>query len=233
MGFFLIILVISFVFFLFRLYHVAKDDVVLVKKNISLEKIFDAAVFCALVSLLFSRIFYVAFNPDPAFLHPLVFFIIPYFPGLSLLGGVIGGVLFLYYYGKRNNFPTGRVFDFFTVSLTFVLPIGLIGYFLLSGEYSVGGMVKLVLFIIIAIAANLYLYPKASSLKIKDGSISILFIIFFSLTMLLTNAIDYSGINNFTNNKQNLFYMAFLVLGIILIIKQESKGKIKTKNAKK
>ena len=94
MGFILIVLLISFVFFLFRLYHVAKDDVVLVKKNVSLDKIFDAAVFCALVGLLFSRIFYVIFNPDPAFLHPLVFLIIPYFPGLSLLGGVIGGILF-------------------------------------------------------------------------------------------------------------------------------------------
>lgn len=232
MGFFFIILLIGFVLFLFRLYHVAKDDVVLVKKNIALEKVFDAAFIAGIVSLLFARIFYAIFNPDPAFLQPLVFLVFPYFPGLSLLGGVIGGIIFLYYYGKQNNFPIGRVFDFFTVAFTFVLPFGLIGYFLLSGDYSIGGAVRLVLFSLIALAANLYLHPKASSLEIKDGSISILFLIFYAITMLLTSAIDRPGLSNFILHKENFVYLFILAVGIILILKQETKGKIKKKNAK-
>lgn len=232
MGFFFIVLIIGFVLFLFRLYHVAKDDVVLVKKNVSLDKIFDAAFICAFVSLFFARVFYVLLNPDPAYLHPLVFLVFPYFPGLSLLGGVVGGILFLYFYGKRNGFPIGRVFDFFTVSLTFVLPIGLLGYFLLSGDYSIGGTVRLALFIVIALAANLYLHPKASSLEIKDGSISLMFLIFFSLTMLLTGAIDHPGIQNFIGYRENFVYLLILLFGLVLIIKQETRGRKKIKNAK-
>lgn len=232
MEFFFIVLIICFVFFLFRLYHVANDDYVLAKKSITLDDVFNAAFVVGLMSLLSARIFYVILNPDPVFLNPLAFLIFPYFPGLSLMGAVAGGSLALYFYGRAKKFPIGRVFDFFTVSLTFVLPIGLIGYSLLSGDFSVGELVKLILFTIIALFANLYLHPKASSLEIRDGSISILFIIFFSLTMLLTNAIDFSGIQNFINRKENFIYLGLLILGVILIAKQEMRGRGKNKNAK-
>lgn len=232
MSFFFVILIICLVLFLFRLYHVANDDYVLVKKNISLDAIFNCAFINGAISLLFARIFYVIFNPDPVFLSPLGFLIFPYFPGLSLLGGLLGGALGLFVYSRMKKFPIGRVFDFFTVSLTFILPFGLIGYFLLSQEFSVGGTVKLVLFTVMALAANLYLYPKASSLEIKDGGISMLFLIFFSLIMLLTSAIDNPGISNFVDQKENLIYLTMLAVGIILIIKQETHGRIKIKRAK-
>lgn len=232
MGFFFIVLIVCFVFLLFRLYHVAKDDAVLVKKNISLQMIFDAAFVTGLFSLLSARLFFVLLNPDPIYLNPLVFLIFPYFPGLSLLGGFVGGVITLYLYGKNKKFPIGRVFDFFTVSFTFVLPIGLIGYFLLSGDFSLGGVVKLILFTIIALGTNLYLQPKARSLEIKDGSISILFLIFLSLTMLLTSSIDNTGINNFIKNKESIIYSAFLILGIILFAKQEFLGRKSSRSAK-
>jgi len=229
MGFFFIVLIICFVLFLFRLYHVAKDDAVLVKKNISLQMVFDSAFFVGLVSLFTARLFYVLLNFDPLFLNPLAFLIFPYFPGLSLLGGFVGGVLALYFYGKRRRFPLGRVFDFYTESFGFVLPIGLVGYFLLSGDFSLGGIVKLALFTIIALALNFYFQPKARSLEIKNGTISILFLIFFSLTMLLTCAIDKSGVSNFISNKESLIYSSFLILGIIIFIKQEL---IRRKNPK-
>lgn len=232
MSFFFIILIICLVLFLFRLYHVANDDYVLVKKNISLEEIFNCAFFYAIVSLIFARIFHVVLNPDPVFFSVLGFLIFPYFPGLSLVGGFIGGTLALYFYGRKKKFPMGRVFDFFTVSFSFILPFGLIGYFLLSQDFSIGGLVKLIIFTIIALATNLYLHPKASSLEIKDGSISILFLIFFSLTMILTSAIDNSGINYFISHRENFIYLALLIIGCILIVKQELPKKGKSKNAK-
>jgi len=232
MSFFFVILIICLVLFLFRLYHVANDDYVLVKKNISLDEVFNCAFICGFISLLFARIFYVILNPDPVFFSPLGFLIFPYFPGLSLLGGLLGGTLGLFIYCRMKKFPIGRVFDFFTVSLTFIMPFGLIGYFLLSQEFSVGGTVKLVLFAVMALAANLYLYPKANSLEIKDGGISVLFLIFFSLIMLLTSAIDNPGISNFVDQKENLIYLAMMAIGIILIIKQEISGRIKIKHAK-
>jgi len=232
MSFFFIILIICLVLFLFRLYHVANDDYILVKKNISLEEIFNCAFFYGLISLLFARIFYVIFNPSPVLLSPLGFLVFPYYPGLSLIGGFMGGAIALLIYGRWKKFPMGRVFDFFTVSFTFILPFGLIGYLLLSQDFSIGALVKLIIFTIIALAANLYLYPKASSLEIKDGSISSLFLIFFSLTMLLTYAIDHSGLSNFISHRENFIYLFLLLTGIILLLKLEVAGKRKVKNGK-
>lgn len=232
MSFFFIVLIICLILFLFRLYHVANDDYILVKKNISLDDIFNCAFICGLVSLLFARIFYVILNPDPVFFSPLGFLVFPYFPGLSLVGGMLGGIISLFAYSRYRNFPLGRVFDFFTISFAFILPFGLVGYFILSGDFSIGGAIKIILSIVIALAANFYLHPKASSLEIKDGSISILFLIFFSLTVLLTQAIDNPGINYFVRHKENLIYLVMLAIGVILIIKQETRGRIKNKNAR-
>jgi prolipoprotein diacylglyceryltransferase len=232
MSFFFVVIIICFILFLYRLYHVANDDLVLQKKNITLEEIFNAAFVCGLASLLSARAFYVILHPDPVFFSPLGFLIFPYFPGLSLLGGIFGGLICLFIYGRNKRFPMGRVFDFFTVSFTFILPLGLVGYFLLSGDFSLGGLVKLIMFTVIALAANLYLHPKASSLEIKDGSISILFLIFFSLTMLLTNAIDNPGTSYFIHHKENIVYMVLLAVGVILFAKQELTGKGRHKNAR-
>lgn len=232
MAFFFIVLTICFVLFLFRLYHVANDDAVLVKKNVSLQMIFDVAFIVAIFSLLSARLVFVLLNPDPIYLNPLVFLIFPYFPGLSLLGGFVGGALTLFLYGRYKKFPQGRVFDFFTVAFTFVLPLGLLGFFLLSGEFSLGGMVRLALFTVMGLATNLYFQPKARSLEIKDGTISILFLIFLSLTMLLTGSIDKPGIYSFIHGKESVVYSAFLLLGIILFVKQEFLGRKGTKSGK-
>lgn len=204
----------------------ANDDYVLLKKNINLEEIFNAAFICSLIALLFGRVFHVIFNPDQVFLNPLGFLLFPYFPGLSLTGGVVGGALTLFAYSKMKKFPTGRVFDFFALSLVFVLPVGLIFYLLLSNDITRGNNLKLILYTVILISSNIYLYPKASALEIKDGSLSILFLIFFSLISLLGSAIDRPGITLFVNNLENFALLAVLIVSLGLLLKQEIIGRI-------
>ena len=232
MSFFFVILIFCMVLFLFRLYHVANDDLILVKKNISLEEIFNLAFVGAISALFFSRIFYVILNPKPVFFNPLGFLVFPYFPGLSLLGGIIGGSLALFIYCRWKKFPMGRIFDFFSVSFSFIIPIGVIGYMVLSQKFSLELLLGVILFSVMAIVTNLYLHPKASSLQIKDGSISILFLIFYSLIMLLMNAIKNPGINSFILHKVNFILIIMLILGIILFIKQELYGGLKLKRGK-
>jgi prolipoprotein diacylglyceryltransferase len=232
MSFFFVVLIICLVLFLFRLYHVANDDIILAKKNISLDEIFNCALVCSLSALFFSRLFYVILNPQPVFFSPLGFLVFPYFPGLSLFGGIIGGSLAVFLYCRKYRYPLGRVFDFFTISLTFIIPFGILGYMLLSRNFSGEILLSLVFFMIMALVMNLYLHPKASSLEIKDGTISILFLIFYSLIMLLVNAISHPGINNFITHRVNFMLLIFLVGGTILFIKQEIYGSF-TKRRKK
>lgn len=210
----------------------AYDDYVLIKKGITLEDVFNTVFVCSLISLLFGRIFYIIFHPEPIFLNPLGFLLFPYFPGLSLTGGIIGGVLALLTYSKTKKFPLGRVFDFFALSFVLVLPIGLMGYIFLSKDITLGNNVKLVLYLIILIVSNIYLYPKASALEIKDGSLAILFLIFFSLITLLGSAIDHPGIGPFLGNLENFMLLGILIISLGLLLKQEILGRVSIKNGK-
>lgn len=230
MQFFFIVLIICLVLFLFKLYHIANDDFILAKKNILLEEVFNSAFICGVTALLFARIFYVMFHPNPVFLNPLGFLLFPYFPGLSLTGGVVGGILSLLIYSKIKKFPTERVFDFFSAAFIFVLPEGLIGYILLSQEITIGNIAKLVLFTTIFLTSSIYLYPKANALEIKDGTLSMLFLIFFSLISLLGSAIDHPGINYFITHKENFILLFILSFSLVLLVKQELIGRIPIKN---
>ena len=232
MQFFIFVLTGALVLFLFRLYHLANDDYVLVKKNITLDDIFNAAFVCSAVALLFSRIFYVFMNPETVFLNPLGFLLFPYFPGLSLTGGLIGGILALFFYCRRKKIPRARFFDFFSISFIFVLPFGFIGYFLLSQDFTTGNIIRFILYCLILIASNIYLYPKASVLEIKDVTTSALFLVFFSLISLLAGAIDHPGTAYFISHRENFILLLILILSIGIILKQEIVGRIAIKDGK-
>jgi len=232
MEFFVLVLIASLVLFLYKLYHLANDDYILIKKNIPLKEIFNSAVVILLISLFSSRIFYIVFNPEPIFLSPLGFLLFPYFPGLSLTGGVMGAVLVTFIYSKIKKFPTSRIFDFFAMSLIFVLPFGFLSYMILSSSLTIGAFIRLILYVFIFICFNFYLYPKSIQLEIKEGTKSILFLIFFSLISLLGNAVDNPGIAPFLSNKENFLLLGILFVSLMLLLKQEIIGRISFKNGK-
>lgn len=111
------IVLVAIVIFLFCLFAIAKDDFIFMRKNLSLSAIFDIAFFAGLGGLLVARIVFVATHYSILYLNPLVFFVIPYFPGLSGIGLFIGGAGVLYGIAMRKKLPLGRVFDVFSLSL--------------------------------------------------------------------------------------------------------------------
>lgn len=232
MQFFFIILIVCAVLFLYRLYHLANDDFFLAKKNINIDDVFNIALISSAISLFFARLFYVILNPDPVFRSILGFLLFPYFPGLSLTGGLMGGIIAVLLICRYKKFPAARIFDFFALSFIFILPIGLTGYFLLAQEFTTGGLVKLIIYVVVLFIANIYLYPKAHALEIKDGTISILFLIIFSSASLLGNAINNPGVSGFLGNKENIILILILLVGAILLVKQEIGGRLSFKNAK-
>ena len=79
---------------------------------------------------------------------------------------------------REKSFQSEEFLIFLQLHFHLFFPVGFIGFIFFRGNISLGGTVRLILFIIIALAANLYFQPKARSLEIKDGTISILFLIF-------------------------------------------------------
>lgn len=185
MQLFIIVLVISFIVFLFGLHILAKEDLIFVRKNVTMETLFNIAFYTAGMGLLSARIVYIILNPSFGFFNPLVFFLFPYFPGLSLIGGIVGGIVFLLFY-KRKKYPTSRIFDFFSMALLGALPVGFLGHHLLSGMLDVfSGVFIPLIFVLTLLFFIKILVPLNLRGEIKDGSLGYLFLVVFSFTTLL------------------------------------------------
>src|SRR5258706_13282955 len=100
--------VFSFILFLFCTYVLSREDFILLRKNISLEQVFNTIFISLPATFLASRVGYVFLNPRMHFLNPFIFLLIPYFPALSLIAAIIATLLFLYIYTKNQRMPFER-----------------------------------------------------------------------------------------------------------------------------
>jgi prolipoprotein diacylglyceryltransferase len=223
----LLILIPALLIFLYSLYKLSGDDHVLIRKNISLEQMFDIAFNTLWISLLLSRLYYFLFDQKITGNLFIAFFSTA--GGLSLPGAVVGGIAALYFLGRYKRMPLGRLFDFVTLSLLFAFPAGFIGIALLHLKqpavitaYGVSAL----LYLIIAILFRKFLYPRLLNRTVKEGNMSIYFLFLFPLISFLVSLIHFgkSTLNFVTIN--NFVFLALFFLAFVLFIKQE-KGKLR------
>lgn len=209
MQYFIIVLLFCFFLFLFTLYVLSHDDFLFLRKNVTLEQLFNIAFLTAGIGLLSSRIAFVALNFDPAFVNPLAFLLFPYFPGLSLLGAVIGGSIFLLLYLRFQKLPVLRILDYFSFSLLAVIPFGLLGAFVLSKKPIASfEFIGIWVYITIFIFFCLSFLPSQKKAELKEGTITLLFLVSFSIVGFLADIVT---------QKQRLFHFLSLE-GILYIV---------------
>jgi prolipoprotein diacylglyceryltransferase len=177
-----IIIVLCFFLFLFTLFTLSREDFVFMRKNISTEEVFDVAFLTCFAALFVSRALYVVFNFDSAFLNPLVFFLIPYFPGLSLLGAVIGAVLAMAVLTKQRKYPRGRFLDFFSFSFLATLPIGYTGFvFTQDSSLIVFAILPIFYYLFLLLFFLKILLPRFLEGQMRDGMLGLLMLMNYSL----------------------------------------------------
>lgn len=187
-------LLLALIVLLFSLYSLTRDDFILLRKNISMDQIFNISLLAIIVGFFSARFLFVAAHFNPEYLSPLVFLALPYFPGVSIIGGVIGAVLFLLYYTARKKIHTERLFDFFTTSLLFSLSFG----------YSIRDIVlllqkkhiqwpELAVVGILIVLSFFYLFlfiPKHKRGEMKDGHIGLIFLLCFSVCIFMLDTLS-------------------------------------------
>lgn len=213
MQFFILVLVICLFIFLFCIYFLSKDDLVLLRKDVSMEKFFNTIFIGVLICLIFARFFYSLFHAKQFPTNPFVFLLFPYFEGLSLVGGVIGaGILFLYLsFGRKKLLPLGRMSDFCSIGFLITLPVGFFGYFMFSQDsFSLIRTISLMVVytILFSIFWKLFL-PQMINGKLKDGTITFLFLICFSLVSFISNIIG---------NFQEILTLENMILSIMFLV---------------
>lgn len=226
MQFFLIVIAVCFFLFLFYLHVLSKEDFVFFRKNVSLESLFNVAFLTGFAALFTSRLFYVLFHPAMAFVNPLVFFGIPYFPGLSLSGALVGAVIFLYVYGRVRKAPVERIGDFFTLPVLLIAPLGLLSAAVLSGReeavfFVLAACFTFFLFIFFA----KFLFPKLSGGQYKDGTLSYLFLMNFPLVILLASIISRASLKKFYFTPEDVILFGLFLLGTTLYVRQEANSR--------
>lgn len=216
----LLLLIPALLVFFYLLYKLTGDDHVFIRKNISVEQMFDIAFATLWISIVVSRILYFVMNPGKGNV------VINFFStagGLSFPGAVAGGIVALYLIGKLKKVPLGRLFDFFTLSLLFALPVGylILTLFQLNKPAMIPYLIFSVVYLAAAIVFRRWLFPKLLNRTLKEGTIAILFFLIYSSTSYALTFLDF-GKKTFTIiTIPNFIYLGIFLLSIILLIKQE------------
>lgn len=221
MNFFIVVLGICFFVSLFALFLFSRDDLTLLRKDVTLERMFNLFFLDFLVALFLSRaVFVILYSPE-MLLNPLAFFLFPYFPGLSLVGGVIFGILFLVFYTRESRLPVGRILDFFALSFLVSLPFGFLGYFVLTNGKSIEALILSVAYIIVSFVFVKYFYQLLMRGFFKDGSLAFLVFIFFGVISLASEIILKFSNLLFLRQIENYLYLLLILLSVYFLVRQE------------
>lgn len=237
MQFFIFVLLICLFVFIYCVYLLAHDDFIFLRRDVTMERLFNLVFIGSMFSLFFARFFYGIFNSQSVFSNPFVFLLFPYYPGLSLVGGVLGtGVVFGFLAtNKKNTLPLGRMADFFSIACLITLPVGFLGYFVFSEDsFSTIKTVSMVIvYLILFVIFLRFLLPSLLNGKLKEGTIAFVFLICFAVLNLISNAFLKMSLLNYFKNFENITLFLLLTVSIVLIFRQENLlSKIKDRRKK-
>lgn len=220
----LLVLTICFIFFLFRLYILTKDDFPLLRKNTTQEQLFNIAFLMVAVSLLAARSVFVITHFSQIYTNPLVFFLFWYakFEGLSLAGACISALVFITYYASIRKVPVFRVLDFFALSFLQTLPVAFLISLLLSlRNMPYPFLLGMILFSAISILFSTIFIPLFKKSAVKEGTIAMLVLFFTSLIMIILEEVQKKQTVFGLISIEAILFLFLLIFSLISIIRKE------------
>ncbi len=195
----ILLFIILFVLCFFLLYIFSKHDFVLLRQNISLSQIFDAASVSLVSAFIFGRVLYVVNNFKSELLSVLRFFHIVKYPGISMFGFMAGAALCFYLIFMKKK-GIGRIGDIFAVSFYPLFAFGILF------EGSIKPSILPILFFIFSIPYYIFLIRCHQKYVLRDGNVSFLF---FLILCVQTFLFQYFSVS------KNAIFSSFTLLEII------------------
>lgn len=194
----------------------------LMRRNVALEDLFNLAFIALFAGLFFSRLVYVVFNFAPGFLNPLVFFLVPYFPGMSFMGGLAGGVGVVIYFSRKRKWPTKRILDLMAIAFLAGLPIGYVGNLFIMGRISYFLHFFLpVLFFLIFLLMYFLVYPRLIRREIKPAMLGTSTLIIVSFVIVLVSVIFHLNAEEYPLQLSDSIALIIFVVSLVYFIKQD------------
>lgn len=218
----LLFYLIPVIFFFFCLYKLVKDDYLLIRKNVSPEQIFDIAFMTFFISIICARLLYLVLHHASGS-NLIILFFSPKVNGLSLVGSSIGGIFSLYVMSKSKRVPLGRLFDFFSLSFLVSLPPGyLISALFVRGFPLLLSMWNAAFYLIIMVIFLKLLYPKIMNRSLKDGIVSLLFLLLFSFVSLVDSLFPNRKLIASFDIEKLLLVLLFIMSIVILVFIEQN-----------
>lgn len=211
---FYIALLIVMITCLFILYVLSKNDFVLLRKNVTLFSIFDTVFLFMFVGFIFGRAFYILTAQNLPLLHALRFFYIIRFPGFSMLGLFLGGLLSLYVQPlDKKAFP--RLCDIFCISFfpLFLLSIiadGNVVFWFMRVALLITGLITLIIF-----------FQIHKNYMLADGSIAFLTIIILSSYYISLDFIHKPKFLFFLFSPFQIVVVLLFIISSLLLLRNE------------
>lgn len=204
---------IALIFTMFLLFNLSKNDFVLLRKNVSLHELFDAAIISMAIGLLFARIFFVIDVQEYSWFHPFRFFHLVKIPGLSLYGFFVGVVPALYLLLRKKK-VLHRVYDILFIS---VLPLFVVT--LATRTYTLGipsWMLQLGL-AVVAITIIYIFITFFHNYTLRDGSLALIIFMLVSIDLFLNGFQESNRSLLFMLTLSQLFSVIFFIVSIVLL----------------
>jgi len=146
----------------------------------------------------------------------------------------VGGMAFLFYYGRLKKWPSGRIFDFFALALLASLPLG---FFCAQALINIADVFIVIIMPVIYMAMLLFfmkvLLPLNVRGEIKDGSLGFLFLMIFSFTSLFARIVRSDDtLKFFTQIDTILLLLLFFFALFFLFLQEKGIKKNKGKNGR-
>ncbi len=171
-----------------------------IKKGITKEHAIELYLYSFISFMVGCRLFYVLFyKPAYYFSHPLEIFAI-WQGGIAIHGGVIVGIIFVYYYTRKKNISFTQILDLSILPIAFAMILGRIANFVnneivgrittvpwgveFTGFFGVRHPVQLYE-AVSALVLFLYFYKKKDAYE-KEGFTFVLFLILYLALRFIT-----------------------------------------------
>lgn len=193
-----------FLVFVFVVFALGKDDLIFLRKNIDVESLFHFSFLVGVCSLVAAALF----------------------GGRSLVGAVLGGLLAFTLMRRKSNIPLSRLFDTFATAASSSLAVGfllmlLFRFFVKRSAFYPLGVLQAASYIGMFLFFLFFLLPLGRRGILKDGSIGLFFLLFFSCFTFVEYMLTRQSTFLFFTGIEDAIVLVMFVVALVLLAVRE------------
>lgn len=220
-----VFLALAFIVATFIIWKMGRED-------LKEEEYLEGFLMMSVISLFSARLIYILFHWDLFGMNVLKYILIRETPGLSLIGGLGGGFLYLLYYIRTKKYHIYHILDVFSQASLFSMGLAKIGEQLGGGGY--GGetdfilgikvigltgrrhpveLYEAVVFLLISVLL-LLVYNKSRRYKGSDGLVFYLYLFSLSFTVFLLEFLKVETVYLYGLSLKQIAVLAVIILTV-------------------